>query len=167
MSDKNVGGRPLKFKSVKELQTKIDRYFEECDPHWEDITSWNTELVKGQPVVDEDGRVRQHEVTKRVLTKQIPYTITGLALALDTSRETLLDYEEKDKFSDTIKKAKARCHSYAERQLFGGNPTGPIFNLKNNYAWRDKTETDITTKGKPVKSLVEFVGADGGTDTDG
>lgn len=30
--------------------------------------------------------------------------ITGLALALDTTRDTLMDYEGKDEFSDTIKK---------------------------------------------------------------
>ena len=27
----HAGGRPLKFKSVEELQVKIDAYFEECD----------------------------------------------------------------------------------------------------------------------------------------
>lgn len=72
-----------------------------------------------------------------------PYTITGLALTLDTTRETLLDYEARDEFSDTIKKAKLKCHNYAEDFLYTGkNATGAIFNLKNNWGWRDKTEID-------------------------
>lgn len=74
--------------------------------------------------------------------KEDPYTITGLALALDTSRETLLDYEDKDEFSDTVKKAKLKCENYAEKFLFKGkNVVGSIFNLKNNYKrWVDKQE---------------------------
>jgi hypothetical protein len=31
MTDKNKGGRPLKFETVKELQKKIDAYFKKCD----------------------------------------------------------------------------------------------------------------------------------------
>ena len=104
MSDKNKGGRPLKFKTVEEMKEKIDAYFEECI---------------------ESGR---------------PFTITGLALALDTTRDLLLDYQEKDEYSDTIKKAKLRCENYAEEFLFKGkNVVGSIFNLKNNYKrWDDK-----------------------------
>ena len=30
------------------------------------------------------------------------------------------------------------------------NPTAGIFNLKNNYGWRDKTEQDVTSGGKPI-----------------
>jgi hypothetical protein len=87
------------------------------------------------------------EQTKMVKTPQIPYTITGLALALGTTRDLLIDYEDKDEFSDTIKEAKAKCHNYAERKLFEANATGPIFNLKNNYGWKDKTEVDNTVTG--------------------
>lgn len=83
-----------------------------------------------------------------------PYTITGLALALDTTRETLLDYEGKDVYSDTIKKAKQRCHNYAEKYLYTGkNVTGAIFNLKNNYGWKDKTEQDLNVKELPQPIL--------------
>lgn len=74
-----------------------------------------------------------------------PYTITGLALALDTTRETLLDYEHaasRKAFSDTVKRAKLRVQNYAERQMYlKQNPAGPIFALKN-YGWRDKQEIE-------------------------
>ncbi len=78
-------------------------------------------------------------------------TITGLALALDTTRKTLLDYCETDtEFSYTIKKAKARVERKMEQCLYGNNVTGLIFNLKNNFGWKDRTETDITSDQKPL-----------------
>lgn len=103
-----MAGQPRKFKSVKELQEKIDDYFEMCDKE------------------------------KR------PYTITGLALVLDTSRQTLVNYEKTDEYFDTIKRAKHRCENYLEEGMLTNklNSTASIFNAKNNYGWRDKTETE-------------------------
>lgn len=87
---------------------------------------------------------RAYEYFDETLEKGQPITITGLAMALDTSRETLMDYEEKrgDQFSDAVKKVKLVCENYAERKLFGSNPTGAIFALKN-YGWKDKQEIDL------------------------
>ena len=101
-------GRPLKFKSVEELDTKINEYFDLC------------EEKKEKPL------------------------ITGLAIHLDTSRKVLCEYSEKDEFSNSIKKAKSKCELCLERNLVEGkvNPTGSIFNLKNNYGWHDKIETE-------------------------
>lgn len=78
-------------------------------------------------------------------------TITGLAVKLDTTRRTLLDYENqivktlddniKKEISHTIKKAKARIESEYEQALMDrGKTTGAIFTLKNNYGWQDKQE---------------------------
>jgi hypothetical protein len=73
-----------------------------------------------------------------------PYTVSGLAYALDTTRRTLLDYQEKEEFSHTIKKAKAKIEQFNEELLYSKDvPTvGVIFNLKNNYEWKDKQEID-------------------------
>lgn len=80
----------------------------------------------------------------------LPFTVSGLALWLDTTRETLMDYQARDKFSDTIKRAKLRCADYAETEMYlGKSPAGPIFALKN-FGWTDKKEVessgDITIK---------------------
>lgn len=101
-------GRPLKFKSVEELQEKIDKYFADCDE------------------------------------QEKPYTVSGLAVALDTNRTTLINYEEKSEFFNTIKKAKAKIEAYNEEMLYNKNipTTGVIFNLKNNYGWKDKQEIE-------------------------
>jgi hypothetical protein len=147
----SLGGRPLKFKTVQELQKKIDEYFKSC---------WTTKLdMFGNPIYVKN---KEGKKTDELVIVQIkPYTITGLAVALDTTRETLLDYEEKAKYSDTIKRAKQKCHNYAEDALFiGKNPTGAIFNLKNNYGWKDMKETDITSGGEKIKGIILTEGDD-------
>ncbi len=79
--------------------------------------------------------------------KEIPYTVTGLALACDLTRQGMLEYCAKsDAFSDTIKKAKSKVEHYIEVQLYKNNATGCIFNLKNNFGWKDKTEQELTGK---------------------
>ena len=77
------------------------------------------------------------------IANELPQTVSGLCLALGTYRETLLNYEHKDDFMDTIKTAKLRCMNYAETQMYSGkNPAGPIFALKN-FGWSDKQEVSI------------------------
>lgn len=85
-------------------------------------------------------------------TPKDEWTITGLALALDTSRTTLIDYEHRGengkidpKFTDTIKRAKEMVeHSYEIDLKKKGN-TGTIFALKN-FDRKDKQEIDNTHK---------------------
>lgn len=168
----NLGGRPFKFTSVKELQTKIDAYFAECDPHPIEVTEyvWNTIDVtytdkKGnQKTRKENDYSRPPETkTKWVVSQPESYSITGLALALDTTRRTLLDYEyskyvtkEDDdnydpeynallaELTHTIKKAKVKIEHQVQQRLEGNAVTGTIFNLKNNFDWVDRSETDGT-----------------------
>lgn len=72
---------------------------------------------------------------------QEPYTITGLCIALDICRDTLSEYMKQDEFSDTIKKAKLKVENYLEKHLITDTSTsGIIFNLKNNFGWKDKQE---------------------------
>jgi len=83
------------------------------------------------------------------------WTITGLALALGTYRDVLIDYQEgkydkEDRdFSNTVKKAKEMVHNSYEKDLRRKGRSGDIFALKN-FGWKDKTETDIKTDGKPL-----------------
>lgn len=161
MEEKNKGGRPLKFKTVAELQQKIDEYFGNCDPH----------IAKRQvKVMKSDGS--SYWAEEDYMTDQVPYTITGLAIALRTTRDTLLDYESgkyddpdrdeetNESFSDTIKAAKQRCQFFAEQHLFTGrNATGAIFSLKNNYGWEDRVvrENEGGLFGEGKRLEVEIV----------
>lgn len=80
------------------------------------------------------------------------HTITGLALHLDTTRELLCDYELKDEFSDTIRRSKMMIENAYEKRLIKRGNAGDIFALKN-FGWKDKTEQDITSAGKPIPLL--------------
>lgn len=66
-----------------------------------------------------------------------PLTVTGLCLALDTTKETLGDYvsgkynEDGKNFSDPIKRLKLIVENGYEKRLHYNNPTGGIFALKN------------------------------------
>lgn len=68
-------------------------------------------------------------------------SITGLAIHLDTFRDVLCDYQEKDEFSNTIKKAKQRVENAYEKRLIKQGRSGDIFALKN-FGWKDKIEVD-------------------------
>jgi hypothetical protein len=106
--------------------------------------------------------------------QKIPYTITGLALALDTSRELLREYEQRDEFVDTIKRAKTKVENYAEQRLYSGSAAaGPIFALKN-FGWADtQNHNHGGQPDNPVqtvtKIVIEAAGAaeqdDNGTDS--
>lgn len=125
-------GRPLKFKSLKKLKQKIDEYFTICD--------------EGE-LIEYYDKKSQSLLT---YTRKIPYTITGLALHLGTNRQTLVNYEIKEEFIDTIKDAKLKCENCAELKLMTGDiaPAGAIFALKN-YGWKDTQEIENTLKGDP------------------
>ncbi len=90
--------------------------------------------------------------TEGKLIKAITYS--GLAIALGTTRKTLLDYNGKDEFSDSVTRAKAKCEEFAESQLFiGKNPSGAQFALTNNYdGWANKQDVNHGgQKGNPVE----------------
>jgi hypothetical protein len=129
---KHPGGRPVKYKTVNELQKIIDEYFQYCDNRTKEIHS---EKLGDMIVPDPE-----------------PYTMSGLALALDLSRQGLMEYKGKPKFSDAIKKARNRVEADIERRMNDKNTFTPglIFNAKNNFGWKDKTETDITSGGEQI-----------------
>jgi hypothetical protein len=143
-------GRPLKFKTVEELDEKIQAYFKSCFDFARDM--WGNRLIdkesKDKNIVDGEGK-------PVFLMKQVkPFTVTSLAVYLDTYRDVLIDYETgnydnpdiskdiNEQFSNTIKKAKSIIYAYAEEQLFiGKNAAGVIFNIVNNYkGWKNTSE---------------------------
>lgn len=71
---------------------------------------------------------------------QRPLLITGLAYHLGMTRQSLCNYEKRDQFFDTIKRAKLRVEMSLEEALHNPACTGTIFNLKNNFEWKDTRE---------------------------
>lgn len=131
---KRKPGRPRKVDSVKELQNKINAYFDSCDNRMTEVYDKKA-----------GGIIK--------FKNPIPYTIEGLCEALEVDRDTLLNYEKKDGYQEyfgTIKKAKLKVQrNKLERGLEGlSNPTLTIFDLKNNHGYRDETQVDLSNKGE-------------------
>lgn len=87
--------------------------------------------------------------------KEKPYTMSGLAYYLEISRQTLVNYSNKDEYFDTIKKARDRVQMQLEENALSNkaNPTFTIFNLKNNFDWKDKVEVKNTNLPKVEELL--------------
>lgn len=125
-------GKPRVWKSPEDMQQAIDAYFAACD---------------GTPLLDTDGNPMFDKLGRPVMAGQKPYTITGLALALNfTGRQALLDYQGRGEYADTVTRAKARCEQYAESRLFDRDGAmGAKFSLVNNYRnWHDRQEHDLS-----------------------
>jgi len=73
-----------------------------------------------------------------------PPTISGLAYALEMTTESLRNYENRDQFFATVKRAKQRVEMSLEERLDASAPTGAIFNLKNNFGWKDQQDHAFT-----------------------
>lgn len=108
-----MAGQPMKYKTVEALQEAIDNYFEV------------------------DAFVTDGEGSKSYLP-----TMSGLALSLDVDRRTIVNYSHNSEYFPTIRKAKAKIEAFIETRLYGNNVTGCIFNLKNNFDWKDKQEIE-------------------------
>lgn len=156
-----AGGRPLLFKTKEELQEKIEEYFKSCYDYKRDMFGGRIEDKECiEETEDADGKIHRKWKSNGFLMEQVrPFTVSGLAVYLGTSRETLMNYEKKDEFFDTIKEAKDRIYAYTEESLFTNKPTGPIFSLKNNYGWVDKQEIDskVEVKKSSIDQLFESI----------
>lgn len=124
------------YKTVEEMQEKIDAYFTEC---------------KGRFLTNEEGETVKDKYGYPIIVDSRPPTITGLALALGfTSRQALLNYQAKKQFVDTITRAKTKVEQYAEERLFdkdGAN--GAKFSLANNFeGWKEKQQIDADINGE-------------------
>ena len=90
--------------------------------------------------------------------KKKPYTLSGLAYALDMDRKSLYNYSKDDKFFPTIKKAKQKIEQQLEENLYRlGNNSGIIFNLKNNFNWKDSVEVVDNNELSKVEELLNKI----------
>ena len=140
---KKRSGRPPKYKNKAEMQAKIDEYFKECD---------------GKVLTDADGKPVLHPKTgKPIIYGAKPLTITGLARALGfNSRQSLLNYEGKKEFLDTITRARMRVEEFVEESLFyKETANGAKFSLANNFeGWKEKKEIEADIHTDKLEDLL-------------
>ncbi len=131
MATKKTVGRPPKYKTKEEIEEKIEAYFKKCE---------------GEILKDDNGEPVLNKWGKPVVINCQPPTVTGLALALGfTTRTSLLNYQGKKEFMDTITRAKTMIEAYTEERLFDRDGTsGAQFSLRNNFSgWNEETKTAL------------------------
>lgn len=110
--------------------------------------------MAGRPLKFETPELLEEKINEYFsVTPKEEWTWTGLALHLDTSRETLREYKERPEFVDSLKKALLKVENSYELDLKKHGRSGTIFALKN-FDWKDKSEQDITTQGEKIQSGV-------------
>lgn len=124
-------GRPPKYEHKEEIEGLIEEYFKKCE---------------GEILKDDEGEIIFDKFGNPVIVGARPPTVTGLALALGFStRLSLLNYQGKKEFMNTITRAKSMVEAYAEERLFdkdGSN--GARFSLINNFrGWTEKPPTEL------------------------
>ncbi len=124
--------RNKKYETVEQLQELIDKYFDDCDNRKKQVAT---------------------KAGIKTMKSPKPYSIEGLAAALNMSRQSLNNYEKNkgyELFFDTILIAKQKVLAdIAERALEGtNNGTFSQFLMKNNFGYKDKQEIEQTNIDK-------------------
>lgn len=131
MPSKKAVGRPPKYTSKEQIEELIELYFKSCE---------------GEILRNQDGEPILNKYGMPIRINARPPTITGLAYALGFStRKSLLDYQGKIEFVNTITRAKMRVEQYTEERLFDRDGVnGAKFSLANNFqGWTEHPQSDL------------------------
>lgn len=155
-----MAGRPKKY-SKKALRDAIERYFGSISRtvYARDDTD--------QKIYNDDGE----EITR---TEYItPPGVSSLCLYLGIDRSTWQNYADPElhpEFRGVTADARARIEAYLEEQLLTREKglQGIIFNLQNNYGWKQKQEVELgketrrtmATEGMSIKEKLAFISAE-------
>lgn len=137
MDSERQVGRPKKYSNTEQMQCIIDEYFKSCMK--------KKMHPSGMPVIDANGNY--------IYEFYRPPTMSGLAVALDIDRKTLLNYSKDDQFFPTILRARMKIEMFTEEKLFEKETcNGSKFSLSNNFGWAEKQEVkaDVSKKLEDV-----------------
>ena len=91
-------------------------------------------------------------------TPEDELTVTGLALAIGTNRQVLMDYEKREGYAPIVKVAKCIIENSYEIALRKRGKAGDIFALKN-FGWKDTFAWGGDENMPPTR--IEIVAVDG------
>lgn len=136
-------GRPTKY--LEEYINKVDEYLElHQDIEQEKVGMRNEE--KG------------YEKIEYILKVDLP-TVEGFALFLGVNKTTLYEWEKNHpEFSNALDKIRTEQQMRLINEGLAGNynPTIAKLILSSNHGMREKTDQDITSNGKELKTIVGF-----------
>lgn len=133
-----AGGKPPKY-TKQSLDTAVERYFRS--------------ISRTVAVRDDAGMLVRNDEGEEICILQylVPPTVSGLCHYLGIDRSTWQNYASAKlhpEMRELTARAKTRFEAYLEEQLLTRekNVQGIIFNLQNNYDWRQKTEMELGDK---------------------
>ena len=141
-------GRPKKY-TKKTLAEAVERYFASITR----IVTM-TELVETGERDDKGHKIFERRPITNSLGEEakveeyiVPPTVGGLCQFLGIHRSTWAEYcdhEQHPEFSDTTTHARGRMRAWCEEQLLTRKDVkGIVFNLQNNYDYRERHEVDF------------------------
>lgn len=148
-------GQKKRFVSPEHLQCMVNEYFESCNG----------------PLLDRYGNLVYDNEGNIVKTQVEPWTVSGLALYLGISTNTLKQYklgridslldemrvdtDDYMTFSSVVLKAKQKIETYAEKRLYDKDGQyGARFVLDNAFGWlsrKEQAEIDNMTHESVIK----------------
>lgn len=137
-----AAGRPKKY-TAKAFRDAVEAWFRSITVEAYDEAVLN---LDGEPIL------------RRTYAK--PPTISGLCLALGIDRSTWQNYadpEKNPKHAPICEDVRLRIEAYLEEQLLTREKSlqGIIFNLQNNYGWRERHEHAQTVElGAKTREVV-------------
>ena len=137
-------GRPKKM-NKKTLASGVEKYFKSIS------RTITVKGLDGYPILNDDGE------EMKVISYVVPPSIEALCLYIGIEDRTWRNYSDEEKHPDLApitRYAKQRCQAYLVEQLNSREKVqGIIFNLQNNYGWREKKEVELgseTRKAVPA-----------------
>lgn len=113
---------------------------------------WGHEIYELQDVINDKGKVITY--TEYV----IPPSVIDLCLWLKISRQTLLNYEDDERYLDTITRARGRIEGCKARMLHTSkNVQGVMFDLECNHKWKREQKMELDVKDNAVNVNIQVV----------
>ena len=140
--------RTKKYETAAALLKAVDKYFDKIsgmvdvtevvmllDDDGHPVIGKKGPVYVQQKVYDKKGNVRQR------LQYYVPPSLAALCLDIGISQVTWAAYSDDDDLGPVCAYAKLRVEAYLTEQVnLRDRPQGVIFNLQNNYGWRERSE---------------------------
>lgn len=175
MAAKKKVGAPRKYKTAAQLEKAVQAYWKSISyeqpaiistPTGEVDENGHVKYVTKMLTEDEDGHIRLDGIGRpKTITQYLEEpSVAGLCLHLDISKDTWAEYAKRADLGLVCARFKMRHESYLAGQLNGNkvkSVQGVMFNLKNNFGWKDKVEVDQKTVGLTLEQYLEQAAAEG------